>query len=63
MFEQIIELRLESRVGLGRAIGGVEFQHERHQRLGDVAAAEFAEMPALVGLGAEGVGGVHKGAV
>src|SRR5690606_9971675 len=34
----------------------LEVEDQRHQRLGDVAAAELAEMPALVGLVAEGVG-------
>jgi hypothetical protein len=57
MFEQIVELRLERRVGLGGAIRLVEFKDERHKRLGDIAATEVAEMAALVGLRAVGVGG------
>ena len=57
MFEQVVELRLEGGVGLGGAVRLVEFEDERHQRLGDVATAEVAEMAALVGLGAVGVGG------
>ncbi len=61
MFEQILELGGEGGIGLGRAIGDIKLEHERHQRLGDIAAAELAEMPAIVGLGAEGIWEVHGG--
>ena len=56
MFEQIVELALEFGIGLRRAIFTLEIEHQRHQRLGDIAATVIAEMPALVGLGAVGVG-------
>ncbi len=53
--QEIGELGLECGVGLGRLVGRLELEDERHQRLGDEAAAEEAEMPALVGPAAEGV--------
>src|SRR5205085_7343593 len=56
VLEQVVELRLERRVGLGRAVFLLQLENQRHQRFGDVAAAEVAEMPALVRLVAEGVG-------
>src|SRR5690606_29430954 len=56
VFQQVLELRPERRVGLGRAIFTLQIEDQRHQRFGDVAAAELAEMPAFVGLVAEGVG-------
>src|SRR4051812_32359670 len=49
-------LGLEGRVGLGLAVGLLELEDQRHQRLGDETAAEDAEMPAFVRAGAEGVG-------
>src|SRR4029077_19895872 len=51
-----VHLFLKSRIGLGRCVSLLQFQNERHQRLGDEAAAIDAEMPVLVGPGAEGVG-------
>ena len=50
-----VHLRLEGRVGLGVGVGLLQFEDERHQRLGDEAAAIDAEMAALVGAGAEGI--------
>src|SRR5262249_45930474 len=42
-------LRLEGRIVLRRGVGTLEFEHERHQRLGDEAAAIDAEVPARIG--------------
>ena len=61
MFEQVVEFFLERRVGLGRAIMFLEVEDQRHQRFGDIASAEFAEMTAIVGLVAEAVGCVVHG--
>jgi hypothetical protein len=55
MREVALNLGPEGRVGPGLRVGLLELQDERHQGLGDEAAAEQAEMPALVGAGAEGV--------
>ncbi len=38
-----------------RVVGGLDLQDQRHQRLGDEAAAEVAEAAALVGAGAQGI--------
>ena len=57
MFEQVVELFLERRIGLCRAIMFFQIEDQRHQRLGDIAAAEFAEMAAIIGLVAIAVGG------
>ena len=56
VLEQIVELVLERRIGLGVIVGLFQIEDQRHQRFGDVAAAEDAEMPALVGAGAKTVG-------
>ena len=56
MFQQIVELRLERRVGLGGAIFALQIKHQRHQRFGDIAPAILAEMAAFVRLVAEGIG-------
>ena len=48
-----VHLLLEGRVGFRLGIGLLEFEHQRHQRFGDEAAAIDAEMAALVGAGAE----------
>ena len=51
-------LILGADAGEGRDVDedvGLEVEDQRHQRFGDVAAAELAEMPALVRLVAEGV--------
>ena len=55
MLEQIVELGLKRRVFLRGAILTLEIKDQRHQRFCDIAPAEFAEMPALVGLGAVAV--------
>ena len=47
---------LKFRIVLGLRVGLLELEDERHQRLGDEAAAIEAEMPALVGPGAERIG-------
>ncbi len=58
---EIVDLGLERRVLLRRLIGLVQLQDQRHQRLGDEAAAEKAEEAALVRSGAEGIGlGGHE---
>ena len=36
-------------IGLGRVVGLLDVEDQRHQRLGDEAAAIDAEMAALVG--------------
>ena len=61
MFEQVVEFFLERRVGLGGAIMFFQIENQRHQRFGDIAAAKFAEMAALVWLVAEAVGCVVHG--
>ena len=53
---EILHLGLEGRIGLGLVVGLLQLEDQRHQRLGDEAAAEDAEMAALVGSGAEGIG-------
>jgi len=59
MGHQAVELGLECRINLRCAVFAFQVEDQRHQGLGDVAAAIVTEMAALVGLGAEGVGGVH----
>ena len=54
--QMAVHLALERRIGLGRGVGLLQLEDERHQRLGDEAAAVDAEMPALVGPGAERIG-------
>jgi hypothetical protein len=51
MGEIAIHLLMESRIGLRFGIGFLKIEHQRHQRLGDEAAAINAEMSALVGTG------------
>ena len=51
--EMPVHLLLECGVGLRLRVGLLEFEDERHQRLGDKAAAIDAEMSALVGAGPE----------
>ena len=60
MLEEIVELGLERRIGLGRAIFALQFQDEGHQGFGDIAPAEVAEMARRIGLLAEGIGKGHK---
>src|SRR3546814_1436203 len=60
MLEQIVDFRLERRVGGGGAIFPLKVQDQRHQRFRDIAAAELAEVAALVRHGPETVGlGAH----
>ena len=61
MVEEIIELALKARVGLGLLVGLLQREDQRHQRFRDEAAAENAEMAALVGAVAEGIGLVDLG--
>src|SRR5712675_2130834 len=56
ILEIAVHFSLERRIGLGVGIGLFQVEDQRHQRFRDKAAAEIAEMPALVGTAAEGVG-------
>src|SRR5690606_25393210 len=56
MLEVRVHLGLERRVCFGRIVCALQLEDERHQRLGDEAAAKDAEMPALVGSGTERIG-------
>ena len=49
--QEAAQLGLEGRVGLGRRIGAVELEHQRHQGLGDIKAAVVAESALRVGIG------------
>jgi hypothetical protein len=49
-------VRMEGRIGPGLVVGPFQLEDVGHQGLGDEAAAELAEMPVLVGSGAEGIG-------
>ena len=53
VLEMRVHLALERGIGLGVGVGFLKLKDERHQRLGDKAAAIDAEVPALVGPGAE----------
>ena len=55
MFEQIVELALEFRIGLRRPVFALEIEDEGHQRFGDIAATVIAEVAALVRHIAEGI--------
>src|SRR5262249_4589379 len=55
MFEIRVHLRPEGGVRPGLPVCLLQLEDERHQRLGDEAAAEHPEMAALVGTGAERV--------
>src|SRR6185369_10954429 len=50
-----VHLGLEFCIGLGLGIGPLQIEDQRHQRLGDKAAAVNAEMAALIGTAAIGV--------
>ena len=54
--EIAVHFRLECRIGLGVGVSLLQIEDQRHQRFRDEAAAENAEMPALVGAAAEGIG-------
>src|ERR1700733_9331203 len=60
MLEVIVELGLEAGIFPRGLIGALDLEHQRHQRLGDEAAAIEAVKPALVGPAAEGIGGRSK---
>src|SRR5690606_14532312 len=63
---ELLELRPELRVGLGLVPVPFQIEDQRHQRLGDEAAAEKPEHALLVGSGAEGIWQnrlVHEGPV
>ena len=55
VFKQVVELGLESRIGLGRVIFALKVQDQRHQRFGDIATAELSEVAAFVRLVAKGI--------
>src|SRR5664280_56779 len=54
--EMAVHFALKFRIGLGGGIGLLQIEYQRHQRLGDKTAAIDAEVPALVGAGAERIG-------
>ena len=56
MLQIAVHLLLEGRILARLRIGLFQIEDQRHQRLGDETAAEDAEMPGLVGTGAERVG-------
>ena len=51
-----VHFGLERRIGLGVGVGLFQVEDQRHQRFGDEASAENAEMPGFVGTAAEGIG-------
>src|SRR3974377_577149 len=51
-----VHVLLEFRIGLGRAVGLLRVEDQRHQRLSDEATTIDAKVPALVGSSAERVG-------
>src|SRR6185312_4611569 len=51
-----VHLGLEGWIGLGLGISLFQIEDQRHQRFRDKPSAEIAEMPALVGTAAEGIG-------
>ena len=56
MLEVAVHFGGERRIGLGLGVGLLQIEDQRHQRFRDEAAAENAEMAALVGTAAEGIG-------
>src|SRR5450759_4854366 len=54
--QMAVHFALKFRIGLSRRVGFLQIEDQRHQRLGDKATAIDAEMPALVGAGAERIG-------
>src|ERR1035437_6239376 len=54
--QMAVHFALKFRIGLSRRVGFLQIEDQRHQRLGDKAAAIDAEMPTLVGAGAERIG-------
>src|SRR4029077_18505637 len=64
VLEVAVHLGAEFRIVLRLVVGALQIEDQRHQRLGDEAAAVNAEMPALVRPGAEGIDllrNVHAG--
>ena len=59
MRQVAVHLRLEFGIGLRLRVSFLQLQDERHQRLGDEAAAIDAEMPVLIRPGAEGIELLH----
>src|SRR5690606_14977294 len=55
VLEQIAQLGLEGRIVLRLLVGLLQFEDERHERLGDEAAAVEAEETEIVGAGTEAV--------
>ena len=55
-----VHVLLERRIGLGLGVGLFQFQDQRHQRLGDKAAAIDAEMTVLVRSGSERIELLHR---
>ncbi len=55
MLVQPLQLGVKGGIGLGPRIGLFEVEHQRHQGLGDEAAAENAETAVFVGTVAEGI--------
>ena len=53
VLEQVLELSLERGIRLCGVVVLLKVEDQRHQRFGDIASAELAEMPALIGLVAE----------
>src|SRR6185437_11258669 len=51
-----VHFAAERRIGLGIGVGFFQIENQRHQRLGNEAAAVDAEVPALVGTGAKRIG-------
>ena len=60
VLQVVVEFGGKGGIGLGGCVGLFDRENQRHQRLGDVAPAEDAEMTALIGPGAEGVSVLHK---
>jgi len=56
MLEMAVPLCLERRISLGLGVGLLQIEDQRHQGFCDKAAAENAEMPALVGTASVGIG-------
>jgi hypothetical protein len=57
--EMEFHLAAEGGIGFGLRVGLLQLEDQRHQGLGHEPAPIDAEMPALVGTGAEGVGLLH----
>ena len=61
MRREMLKLLVEGRIDLGLAVSLLQRQDQRHQRFGDKATAENAEMAPLVRAVAEGIGLVEFG--